>query len=156
MAKRVKGTLPQQIGSSSRKSIPESAPAVVRRAHGRPSWRFSEICPDGEWGWGEDESAATKVIEFLGWSKNYESMTWDEIFQGGQAGKSIPKENLPRNARNELRRMRHDDIDNIVELRPAGMPRVWGVRHDVALLLLWWDPAHTFCPTARNRPRTGN
>lgn len=138
---------------SATKNIPKAA-GIIRRAEGCPSWRFSEICLDGEWGWG-DPSAA-RVLDFLAWSKAYESMTWPEIYKGGQAGKSFPKEDLPLKAQNELRRTRHDDVDDIVELRPAGKPRTFGVRHGSALLLLFSDPNHTFYPTKNNRRPTGN
>lgn len=83
-------------------------------------------------------------------------MTWDEIFRRGQAGKSIPVATLPRDARNELARTSHDDIDDIVELRPAGKPRAWGVRHDNVLMLLFWDPNHTLFPPRNRRRPTGN
>lgn len=145
---------PAVVAPGAGKSIPDVIPGVVRRADGCPSWRFSEICIDGNWGWGHDPSA--HILEFLAWSKSYESMTWPEIFKGGSAGKSISKELLPKESRNELIRTRHDDIDFIVELRPAGKPRAWGVRHGSALLLIFWDPRHTFYPVKNQRRPTGN
>jgi hypothetical protein len=83
-------------------------------------------------------------------------MPWPEIFSGGKAGTSIPKESLLKDARNELKRTSHDDIEQIVESRAAGKLRAWGVGHGNALMLMFWDPEHSFFPVEHRRRPTGN
>jgi hypothetical protein len=134
-----------------KKNVPEPPPSVKRvanlpgilaSAEGKPSWRFSSACRDGDWAWGE---AAT--VAFLSFSHQYESMTWPEIFKGGNAGKLISTDHLPSPAQAELARISHDDVDDLVELRFSGLLRAWGVRHGSVLCLLWWDPDHTVFPS---------
>ena len=129
-------------------------PAIAVKAEGCPTWRFSAIRTDGPWSWGDDPS--TNLLQFHEWAKDYETMTWDEIFRNGSAGKTLAVETLPKAARAELARCHHDDIDEVVELRPAGKPRVLGFRHGSSLLLVWWDSGHSFFPVKKNRPPTGN
>jgi hypothetical protein len=73
-------------------------------------------------------------------------MKWPEMFRNGSAAKSIAVGTLPPDARNELERTKHDDVDELVELRPAGELRIFGVRHEDVLSLIWWDPHHRFFP----------
>lgn len=131
-----------------------SLSGICQAADGKPSWRFTAICRDGPWSWGDDPT--DNILAFLGWAKHYESMTWPEIYKGGQAGKCMKVETLPKDTKNELERTGHDDVDEVVELRPSGKPRVLGVRHRDSLLLVWWDPKHTFYPTRQQQRPTGN
>ena len=99
-------------------------------------------------GWHSVDAARLRYIqERLG---QFERMTWNEILiQGKKQNHSIPISRLCKLAQDRLAVLLggNIDIDELVSLRFTGKERVWGIRDQAILSLLWWDPDHALCPT---------
>jgi hypothetical protein len=77
----------------------------------------------------------------------FEGQTWNEILLIAKGkNHTIAKSDLSKAARDRLAELRLDDVDYVISLRLSGKERVFGLKHDVALTLLWWDPDHLVCP----------
>ncbi len=106
----------------------------------------------GLWGWNKiDEiSIFETILEKL---KQYEEMTWSEIEKKkGYRGKQnhlMPVKEICKKARERLKSLRLDDIDCLYSLRFSGKERLWGIRKNEVLYILWWDPNHGVCPVTR-------
>lgn len=115
----------------------------------RPVWSIRIFDSSGEWG-----RERIKVPEHL-WDaifaslKHYESMTWGEILKDKEHNHAVETSKLTKEAQNRLKVLNQDDIDSLFRLRLTGTQRVWGIRDRHVLKLLWWDPDHEICPSAR-------
>lgn len=109
---------------------------------------------DGDWGrsrvtaqvWGE------AILPKL-WG--FDSMTWGEIMgaSGGRAAGTnhhpVKVEDLSKAARDRLREIELDDVEELFSLRLDGRKRIYGIRDGRILELLWYDPDHTVYPIKR-------
>ncbi len=83
--------------------------------------------------------------------KEYEKLTWDEIENQkyGSEGKTknhpIPKSSLIKEAQDRLKELKQDDIDEVYSLRLEGKLRVFGIREDNCLKIIWVDTNHEVC-----------
>ncbi len=111
-------------------------------------WKLEILDPDGPWGW--RSAAVTRdwwdvIFPTL---KDFETMTWAEILRasgGRRAGNNhhpVAVENLSRAARNRLKEIGLNDIDELFSLRLDGTKRIYGIRDGQALMVLWYDPYH--------------
>ena len=91
---------------------------------------------------------AEKLIEIKDKIRNFESMTWADILVSAKKNNhSIPIDDLCKTAKERIKDLQLDDIDQLVSLRLSGTERIWGVLQDGVMLLLWWDPDHQVCPS---------
>lgn len=83
--------------------------------------------------------------------KEYEKLTWDEIEQQqyGKEGKKknhpIAKISLIKEAQDRLKELKQDDVDEVYSLRLEGDMRLFGIREDNCLKILWVDSTHEVC-----------
>jgi len=75
-----------------------------------------------------------------------ETMEWAEI-ESGTGSHTIAVGSLSAEARKRLIEIRQDDIDDVFSLRITGAERVFGIRDQWILRILWWDPEHRVCPS---------
>jgi len=100
----------------------------------------------GQWCWtAMKEAEAREVLRRLG---SYETMTWHEI-DGPSGSHAIAVDSLTKAARDRLLAIGQDDVGECFSLRINGPARVWGIREEHVLKLLWWDPHHEVCPSDR-------
>ena len=85
--------------------------------------------------------------------KNFESMTWQEIFKSNQ-NHSVKIDRLATDAKTRLEEMGQSDIEDLVSLRIASRPRIWGILENATLKIIWWDPEHVICPALKSTRRT--
>lgn len=81
--------------------------------------------------------------------KEFERLTWGEILtprQGRPIHHRHPVNQIADEAREQLRRKKLDDTEDLVSLRLEGRARIWGVLQGSVLLILWWDPDHLVYP----------
>lgn len=124
-------------------------PAVARTPQSDPtiSWRVGSMDVDGRWGWaGLDGDTVRLVHQKLA---AFETMTWGELTKDKSNNKQIPVGNLCSEAQQRLTELRLDDQDALWQFRLGGRQRVWGWRAADVLHLLWWDPEHEVCPSAK-------
>jgi hypothetical protein len=113
----------------------------------RPAWRVARIDlihPDD---WKSihalDAPTLEKIRQRLG---NFETMTWKEIIS--KESHPIDSAKLCKGARERLEH-HQIDADNLVSLRCMQAQRIWGIRSENILSLLWWDPNHAVYPVAK-------
>lgn len=99
------------------------------------------------WGW--EALTATEVTSLLERLRAFESMTWNQILvEGKKRHHSVPVFSLCSTAKRRLEQLRLEDVDEMVSLSVSSRGRIWGIRDEAALLLLWWDPDHEVCPSS--------
>lgn len=113
-----------------------------------PVWQFRGIDLDSscEWGWEKStREVLKKLVERL---SSFELMTWQQI-EEGTGSHPIEMEDLCSDARKRLADLKQDDLDELFSLRISGKERVWGIREEHVLRILWWDPEHSVCPSEK-------
>jgi len=79
---------------------------------------------------------------------DFETMTWNEI-KRNRGNHSVELASLSAGAKKRLEDIGRDDEDALFSFRLSGRERVWGIRREALLHLLWWDPKHEVCPSHR-------
>ncbi|WP_419659698.1 hypothetical protein Dvar_00190 [Desulfosarcina variabilis str. Montpellier] len=112
----------------------------------QPVWRVSSLDIGGPWCWKgiSKEVVWTAIHQKIA---EFEEMTWYDIKRNGSH--SIPIYNLCPQAKQRLSEIQLDDIDEIFSLRLTGRQRIFGIKHNEVLKILWWDPDHQVCPSQK-------
>lgn len=74
-------------------------------------------------------------------------MKWSEILN--RNSHAVPISKICPEAQGRLKELKQDDVDELISLRLTGKKRVWGIRDQNILKILWWDPEHTVCPSLK-------
>ncbi|MFH2067099.1 MAG: hypothetical protein ABIK15_18005 [Pseudomonadota bacterium] len=107
------------------------------------AWQVGIIDLKGPWGW-EAIDKSLLFEDILPKIQNFESMLWSEVL--GRNNHEIPVNKICKEARKRLAELGFDDFDTLVSLRLTGPQRLWGIRIDNILKILWWDPHHEIYP----------
>lgn len=110
------------------------------------AWRFSDCDRGGNWAWTnlQEPIQYKKVVERL---QEFESKNWNEIERSGSH--PIPIQDIVISAKNRLRELKMDDIDELMSFRLTGKQRVWCIKQSNVMKVLWWDPSHEICPAPK-------
>ena len=87
--------------------------------------------------------------------RDFEKKTWNEIEQetkGGEGGSKLHEikiELLSKEAQQRLSELKIDDIDSLFSLRLDGTLRIFGIRKQNYLQILWVDQNHEVCPSKK-------
>lgn len=115
----------------------------------KPSWRIGLLEMVDPFGWHAIEKQ--KLIQIQGKLSNFEGLTWNEILVTNKhRNHSVEKYKIIKHAQDRLSELEQDDIDEVVSLRLSGQERIWGIRDQSVLRLLWWDPEHQICPSLKS------
>ena len=110
----------------------------------RPAWRFGKMEMQDPFGW--RDISKEKLAEIRTKLSALENSTWNDILVGSRKQNHfIPVTELEPEAQRRLRELHLDDIDAVISLRLSGLERVFVIKFDVAVSLLWWDPNHLVC-----------
>lgn len=109
-----------------------------------PIWAFCLLDLDGPWCWSQMDK--TQLLEVMARLRMFESMTWTAIEQSTRSH-FVNTEGLIKKAQDRLTELRQDDVDELFSLRVNGKSRVWGIRSENILKVLWWDPSHEVYPS---------
>lgn len=125
---------------------PEKRPRVPEVRGGPLVWRFSSVDRGGPFAWQnlEDPAVYKAVMEKLHY---FETMEETVIRAGGSHPVSIDQ--ICKEARQRLEDICLDDIDELMSFRLTGAERVWCRMDNNMMLVLWWDPGHRVCPSAK-------
>ena len=146
LSKKKKEKHPSFKFSPSVSKQPQIASDPIRLYSFPPAWRISTLEMCGPFGWHEVDGETLQYIQKK--LASFESMTWAEILVSGKNKNHFIKVvSLIKEARDRLEYLQLDDIDEVCSLRLEGQKRVYGIRHQAALSLLWWDPYHKICPS---------
>jgi len=114
----------------------------------QPAWRVSLMEMVSPFGW--SKIAPDKLREIRDKLRDFESMTWHEILVVAKhRNHAVSIEKLCKEARDRLEETGQSDIEELVSLRLSGLARVWGIRSENVLNVLWWDPEHAVCPSLK-------
>lgn len=105
------------------------------------SFRYAEL--DGPWGWNKI-SMEKFLKDILNKLQDFETMSWPEI--EGRNNHSISVEKLDSKAKKRLKELKLCSI-KLFSLRLTNKERVFGLKEENILYILWWDPKHEVCPT---------
>ncbi len=109
------------------------------------SWHIRVVDKGGSWGW---EQITRLIFDgILTKMSNFETMKWSEILN--RNNHAVPISDLCPEARERLKEVRQDDVDELISLHLTGKNRIWGIRDQNILKILWWDPEHTVCPSLK-------
>ncbi len=110
------------------------------------SWHIRIVDKEGRWGWAQvnDLSLWEDILSKM---SNFETMTWAEILNRNNHAISISR--ICPDAKRRPAELKQDDVDEIVSLHLTGLKRIWGIRDQNVLKILWWDPEHTVCPSLK-------
>jgi len=135
-------------GNVPRKEVPRPALPGADSSADRLCWRFTHADHGGPWCFHEispDELCG--VLEQLG---NFESMTVNEVFNGGYPGKDYDIESIPnKEAQGRLHAIKLADQTRISRLQLGGTQRLYGFRHGNVFHIVWWDPRHEIWPSRK-------
>ena len=111
-----------------------------------PVWQIGNIDLDGPFGWSKIDRGHL-LYEILPKIRDFESMKWQEIL--GRNNHEIRISDISRTAQRRLEDIKLDDIDQLVSLRLTARERIWGIKSQRTLRVLWWDPEHQVCPSLK-------
>lgn len=114
--------------------------AYIPNDSGCPQFQF-ELDMDGPFGW--DHFKIKELPDLLAKLFELQRCSWQELKDKGSHLVAIEKLEAP--AQKRLRELKRDDLDNLYSLRLTGKKRVWGVKNNNILRILWWDPEHQVC-----------
>lgn len=93
-----------------------------------------------------DGAKAHEIRERLA---SLESMTWSEILvNSGKQNHLVPVSNLALAARRRLEQKKIA-VDELVSFRLSAKERIFGYLEDGVCVVLFWDPRHEICPSAK-------
>ena len=117
----------------------------VEKISGLTSWHIRIIDKEGHWGW--NQINALILDDILSKMSNFETMKWSEVLN--RNNHIIAKSQICAEAQKRLEVLKQDDIDELISLHLTGKKRIWGIRDQDVLKILWWDPDHTICPSPK-------
>lgn len=139
--------IPDGYGKKARgKKIPRISKSFGESDDENPVWQIGSIDLSGPFGWG---GVDRKLLlgEILPKFKSFESMKWREIL--GHNSHEIRIVDLSRAAQRRLEELKILDIEQLISLRLSGRKRVWGIKMQETLQVLWWDPEHQVYPVQK-------
>lgn len=110
------------------------------------TWSFSMLDEDGPFGWhllSEDK----KYYKILKRKKAFEGMNFSEIHKTGSHPVLI--KNLSKEAKNRIKDIELDDFEKLYSFRINSTNRVWCIKDENIMRVLWWDPDHKVCPSQK-------
>lgn len=111
------------------------------------SWRFSAADRGGPFSCASLMADGASVAHVLKRLVGFETMSESGLRQGGSH--TIDKGDLSKEAQARLEAIELDDIDQLWSFRITGSARVWCRVESGVMHLLWWDPYHQVCPSAK-------
>ncbi|GJM43347.1 MAG: hypothetical protein DHS20C21_01890 [Gemmatimonadota bacterium] len=115
-----------------------------------PSWRFGDLDRDFELSRGTSGNLTVDmdiVHQIRSKLEGFETINWQEIERNGSH--SVERWKLAKAAQDRLDAIGHRDLDELFSLRLTGPNRVWGIRKNAVLSIVWWDPEHLVCPSLK-------
>ncbi|HSX03291.1 MAG TPA: hypothetical protein VLG76_01030 [Rhabdochlamydiaceae bacterium] len=108
-----------------------------------PEFRADQMDMIGTWGWQNFDPMHMQAL--LHKLFDSQKLTWQQLYQRGSH--LIKVRDIISNARKRLINLQKDDLDELYSLRLTGTKRIWGIKENNILWLLWWDPKHEICPS---------
>ena len=110
------------------------------------SWRLSSADIDGPFSCSQFTPDDFKLL----WDRlrAFEKMNVSQ-FRTANSFHRVPTANITRIAKERLNKLKLDDIDIVYSFRITGTCRLWCMRHENILSVLWWDREHKVYPVGK-------
>jgi|SRR6267154_4349265 len=141
------------MSGKNRKKIPKTFEIPVKNKtpkagifptdHLYPEFKAEQMDKDGPWGWNKFDSF--QIQELLQKIFEFQKLTWQDHRNNGSH--FVNRKDLCLEAQKRLIHVQKEDLDQIFSLRLSGRKRIWGIKENNILWLLWWDPHHEVCPS---------
>ena len=82
-----------------------------------------------------------KLHEVMAKLAEFETMSIGDLHSAGSSH-DVAVRLLTREAKRRLEEIERDDLDELYSFRIQARERVWCVKHENIMLVLWWDPNH--------------
>lgn len=141
-----KGKSPKTCVQAQPRKVPRQAeqPRYDREGF---SWRFGSCDKGGPFCWaGITPDELAQALDRLG---AFETMNDAQLRDTGSH--PIPIAQLDKLARDRLSEIEQDDLDELFSLRLTGEKRIWCIRNEMVMRVLWWDPSHQVYPVAKDK-----
>lgn len=117
--------------------------------HQTPAWQFHR-CDEEHTLWGWSKLNAKERLQIIQNLCSFEQMTWAALKSqnGGKAqGRGtnhhlISVDGFTKKAKDRLRELRLDDIDELFSLRLGNRERLYAIKDGRVLRFIWHDPHH--------------
>lgn len=150
MTKRHGRKQPSLVKAPIGRKIPRTSKEIHNIENRLFRWRISSNFIDldhDEWGWKtrlDIPGFFTLLEKHL---HRYENTEWQEL-QKQNSCHPFPVEKIVPRAQRRLCD-KCPDVDSLFQVSVGEIPRVWGVRKEDILYLVWYDPDHTVYPIKR-------
>ena len=146
MPKKGKKKKPTQKITPPPKRQPRGIKKVESIEFNRIAWHLRIVDKEGPWGWNSvDQTTFWKVI--FPKISNFETMTYNKIL--GRTHHEVLVSRICKRAQGRLEEIEQDDTDQLVSFHIGGKKVIWGIRDQNIFKVLWWDPNHEICPSAK-------
>lgn len=125
---------------------PVPGPPVPEDPQARIMFRLGLMDYGGPWGFDGLSSAHVKLIAES--CRSWETLTVGE-FRGLPSHVEIAKEALINDAQERMIEIGLEEYDGLWHLRLGNKPRLWGLLDGHVFYVVWWDPEHEVCPSAK-------
>ena len=112
----------------------------------KPVWQVRILDVDGPFGWNKIEKELF-FKDILPKVQDFETMFWKDII--GSNSHEVSIDRISFSAKKRLYKLKLDDAPSLVSLRLSARERIWGIRVDNILQILWWDPNHQVYPSLK-------
>lgn len=109
-------------------------------------WRFSSADIDGPFSCGQ--FTHDDFAQFWARLRAFELMNISQLKQA-QSLHGVPCANISKIAKERLQEINKDDLDIIYGFHIAGECRLWCMKHENILSVLWWDRNHEVYPVRK-------
>ena len=110
------------------------------------TWRFSSADITGPFSCGQLTHYDFK--NFWNRIRAFERMNSAQLKADG-SNHEVPITNISRGAKARLKARKLDDVTAVYSFRIMGACRLWCMRHENILSVLWWDPSHGVYPVGK-------
>ena len=110
------------------------------------AWRFSSADLDGPFSCGDLSHLAFKAL----WERlrAFERMNIAQLRDAGSLHSPRTVE-LAKAAKRRLQQIKLDDVDVLYSFHITGACRLWCMKHENLMSILWWDEHHEVYPTPK-------
>jgi hypothetical protein len=109
-------------------------------------WSFSRL-DRGHHKWCFSVATSVDIADALRKLGEFEQFNLHGL--AAQGSHAISVEDLGHEARKRLKDLKLDDVDELYSFRVNGKPRVFAIRSEMLMRILWWDADHEVCPAVK-------
>lgn len=108
------------------------------------TWSFSKLDENGPWGWSHFKDSLLYIFQK---KRDFELLTLSKLQENGSH--SIPVTSICKEAQDRLLELKLEELDSLFSFHLRNKHRIWCIREENIMRVLWWDPDHKVYPTKK-------